>query len=98
MKDSEKILKWVGWTYDGLWWYGPTGKRSDVIPPRLDMNFFEKYVIPELIDGDNRVKIHIDVMNSEVAIFGKFGHYICSSDNKDLNTAWKEALLKLMEV
>ena len=96
---DRKIYEFVGFKKRGEWW---DDGGDDSIPQwemKIDLNFIEKYVIPRL----DYVDIHI--ANTEGTTVGYTRIVEVWKDGKgyrsylkDLTTAFKEALYKLMEV
>ena len=109
----DKILEFVGFEYDTTQTKGyvhdmgwkdsdghfligknPNGPFWEYTPP-LDMDFFFKYVVPKL-QFVEMTKLHDKsfAFNLGIVASGKLSGWI--KDN-DLNKAWQEALLKLLE-
>ncbi len=54
MEPTKEQIKWLweqcGFSRDGAWWISPNNKRTDVFPPRLDLNNLFRYAVP-LLEG-----------------------------------------------
>jgi len=92
--DKEKILKWCGFTKDGVSWRFPVEGSFCIVTPDLDMNFYLKYAEPKL----DRYRLENDWSKIEkhfafVEVDNKYGQ----AWGNDPALAFGEALTKLIE-
>lgn len=96
----DKILKWCGFRQrSDEGWVDPEGFGTGWAkhpPPRLDMNFLFKYVVPKLESKTLMMETYDGGYDFCILSENQSGG-LWNGNAKDPVEAWKEALLKLIE-